>query len=712
MGGLKVGRLFAELHLDKKGFDGALRSAGRGFGGLGAAAAKGMLVVGAALAAGAAASVAFAANFQAQMANVHTLIGPGSESEQRIRELNLDVKDMAIETGKSLEDLSGGLYQVISAFGDTADSTAILKTAAQASTAGLATTTDAVNLLSGVTKGYGDTSKEAVKKASDLAFQTVKLGQTTFPELAASMGKAIPLAKALGVSQEELFGSMATLTGVTGNTAEVSTQLRATFQAIVAGNPKMVKAMRDLGYESGQAMIEQHGLAGTLDILAESTGGNTVQLREMFGSVEAVNAVLALTGPQADAFAEKTAAMGEASGATAEAFEIQQATVSNMMARVQQAVGVLLVSIGEQLLPVFQGLLEWVLANMPMIQAAMESAAITIGEAFTWLVENVWPLLVGAFQFLTEQVIPPLVSAFMWVVEDVIPAIQSAFTSTAEDTMPILAGAFDFITTTVIPAIAKAIQFISEEVVPRLQAVFSAIVGWVKDNWPTISSVVGQVAGAVGTAFTFISNIIKAVWPTVEAVAKVLFPAIGAAATVLFNVLDVAFKAIGGVFEVFGAVAKLVFEGVRLVWGGIADFFEDKLGGVGDAFKGALNFIIDIVNGFIGFLNNIQIDIPRVNIPGTDIGVGGGSIDPFNINTIPHLAKGIRGFGGGLALVGERGPEVVAMPRGADVFSNRESRGLTGSGSREYNIYGVQPGDVMREVMRAERRLAAEWGVT
>ena len=61
------------------------------------------------------------------------------------------------------------------------------------------------NLLSAVTKGYGDTSAEAVQKAADLSFATVRLGQTTFPELAAAMGKVIPLASTLGVEQEQLF---------------------------------------------------------------------------------------------------------------------------------------------------------------------------------------------------------------------------------------------------------------------------------------------------------------------------------------------------------------------------------------------------------------------------------------------------------------------------------------------------------------------------
>ncbi|WP_159429903.1 phage tail tape measure protein [Halarsenatibacter silvermanii] len=120
-----------------------------------------------------------AGDFEEKMAEVHTLLGP--ESEGRIKELEENVKDMSIATGKSLDDLSGGLYQVISAFGESADSAAILETNAKAAAAGMATTTDSINLTSAITKAYGDTSAEAVEDVADLAFQTVRLGYENGP---------------------------------------------------------------------------------------------------------------------------------------------------------------------------------------------------------------------------------------------------------------------------------------------------------------------------------------------------------------------------------------------------------------------------------------------------------------------------------------------------------------------------------------------------
>lgn len=46
---------------------------------------------------------------------------------------------------------------------------------------------------------------------------------------------------------------------------------------------------------------------------------------------------------------------------------------------------------------------------------------------------------------------------------------------------------------------------------------------------------------------------------------------------------------------------------------------------------------------------------------------------------IPGFAMGARNVRGGMAIVGERGPEMVRLPRGSDVYSNSESRAMGGS---------------------------------
>ena len=83
---------------------------------------------------------------------------------------------------------------------------------------------------------------------------------------------------------------MATLTGVTGSTAEVVTQMKATMQAFLSPSKNMQAALKNMGYESGQALLESKGLQGSLDALKDAVGGNELAFAGLFSSVEAQTA--------------------------------------------------------------------------------------------------------------------------------------------------------------------------------------------------------------------------------------------------------------------------------------------------------------------------------------------------------------------------------------------------------------------------------------
>jgi TP901 family phage tail tape measure protein len=356
-----------------------------------------------------AAAVKMSTDFNGAMANVATLI-PGNVD--RVNELKNSVQDMAVVTGKSTGDLADGLYQVISAFGDGAETAKILDINARAAAAGLASTTDAINLTSAVTKGYGDTSAEAVQKAADLAFVTVKLGQTTFPELSSAIGKVIPIAAALNVSQEELFAGFATLTGVTGTAAEVTTQMRGVMAALLKPTEDMQKALKALGIESSAAAIEQLGLVGTVKQVISTTDGSTEAIGKLFANVESLPAVFALTSGQAEVFDEKLKQVKNSSGAMAEAFLEQSegvnaagfawAQFTQKMAVATQRIGDVLLPVlmraGESLMPFLDGLLKLVSAFGSLPQPA-QTTVIALGAVLAAM---------GPVLFVTGQLITAL----------------------------------------------------------------------------------------------------------------------------------------------------------------------------------------------------------------------------------------------------------------------------------------------------------------
>ncbi|TVR41545.1 MAG: hypothetical protein EA392_01540 [Cryomorphaceae bacterium] len=71
------------------------------------------------------------------------------------------------------------------------------------------------------------------------------------------------------------------------------------------------------------------------------------------------------------------------------------------------------------------------------------------------------------------------------------------------------------------------------------------------------------------------------------------------------------------------------------------------------------------------------------------LAAGAGVMASGLFSQIPAYEKGTNFHGGGLALVGEAGPEIVNLPRGSQVHTNRESMGMMGAGGRvEFEIKG------------------------
>src|SRR5512143_267411 len=254
------------------------------------------------------------------MADVASLM-PGNTA--RILEMKGAMSELGHVTGKSSVDLAQGLYQVVSANVAASDQMKVLEIAARASAAGLSTTRESIDLLSLVTKGYGVQSVEATQKVADLALLTVRLGKTTFPELAGAMGTVVPIAAALKVSQEELFAAFATLVGVTGDANEVSTQLKSTMSDMMKPSQEMAAAVAKLGYSGVQAMISNLGLVESVRKLAGTTDGTAEQIGKLFNNVRALPAVFALTEGQAKTFDEKLKEMQNSAGTVTEAMKEQ-----------------------------------------------------------------------------------------------------------------------------------------------------------------------------------------------------------------------------------------------------------------------------------------------------------------------------------------------------------------------------------------------------
>lgn len=305
------------------------------------------------------AAAKMAVDFNEGFGKVQTLI-PGAK--ERVKEFQDEILNLSPAVGKTTKDLTDGLYEVISAFGDSADSAKNLELAAKGATAGGATTKDSIALLSAVTKGYGDTSNIAQKKVSDLAFTTVKLGQTSFPELAASIQRVTSQSNTLKISQEELFSVFSSGTGVIGGAAEVSTKFSALLTEMQKPGDRLAKTFKALGVESGTELIENFGgLQGALQALKSEAEKTGEPISNLFGSAEAGKLALYASGEGAAKFTSDLQAMNQAAGATEQAFKDATTEGPNAFGfQLQQAslnAQAFAVKVGQELIPTLQSLL-------------------------------------------------------------------------------------------------------------------------------------------------------------------------------------------------------------------------------------------------------------------------------------------------------------------------------------------------------------------
>lgn len=667
-----------------------------------------------------------AMEWQQQMQNVATLLD--GDVKGRVAQLNKEVMNLSNSTGIGTQDLTDGLYQVVSAFGDSADASKQLEIAAKAAKAGGATTTDAINLLSAVTKGYGDTSAEAQQKAADLAFATVKLGQTSFPELASSMGQVIPLASTLGAKQEDLFGAMATLTGVTGSTSEVTTQLKATMQAFLSPSTAMQKSLEKLGYASGKEMLESEGLQGALEKLKGSVNDDELAFANLFSSVEAKNAVLALAGTQADNFTEKTRQMYEATGAAETAFKTATDSAEARMAKAKNSITNLGTVLGSMLLPKVGEVAEkvsnlatkfsefaqenpQVIATVAKVAAGLvglkaggliaklgflqvKGGILSVQKAFTMIkglgITKYLSNMGGGFGGILTKV-APLVGVIAAVggaiyyvsthLEQVRGFIQKTFGDEGLAVFDKLWGIITQVGTAIKDAfftsgsgVLDTLKSILPTIINTLQTGLLPILPMIANLFMQILPLIGQLVDAVlpvfisllNTIVPIFQNIIQAILPVLQQLLQALIPVIQLVAEIFANVLGTALQSIANIVS----SVMQVFQGlIDFITGVFTGNWSQAWEGIKSIFSGVFSGLGEIFKApfkvIVSAINTVIRGLNKLKVPDWVPGIGGMGI---NIPEIPGFAKGTNRTPSTF-IAGENGPELITDAANRKVFT-------------------------------------------
>ncbi|HEU6436572.1 MAG TPA: phage tail tape measure protein [Nitratidesulfovibrio sp.] len=311
---------------------------------------KGVLATEAAIATLVAGGFALAINAAGQFGdsfNEITTIISGTDSE--IKGFKDNILDYARTSGSGLADINKAIYNAISSGVDYKDALAGLAVAEKLATAGQADLNGSYDLLTSTLNAYGAKIEDA-SRYSDVFFQTVNLGKTTIPELAASLAQVTGLAATAGMPIETLGASIAALTATGLPTSQAITGIKQALQSIIKPSTEAEKMAQALGIQFNAAALKSKGFDGVLNDVKRSTGGNTAKMAELFGSVDALNSVLILTGKGADRFKGALDAMKNSAGATEAAYAKMADNFSKSNQNLANNLEVTLVQVGEPLL--------------------------------------------------------------------------------------------------------------------------------------------------------------------------------------------------------------------------------------------------------------------------------------------------------------------------------------------------------------------------
>lgn len=274
----------------------------------------------------------FEKQFQHSMKEVATLSsgikGSLTDYMNQVVELTREVPVLANDAAKAL-------YQIVSAGHDGAAGMKVLEVSAKAAVGGVTETATAADGITTLLNAYKLDVSQA-ENISDQLFTTVRLGKTSFGELAKSIAQVAPIAASYGVETEQVLAAVATLTKQGTPTAQAMTQIRASIIAVS-------KVLGDGAFDN---RTYQEALAE----VARQAGGSESKLRELIPEIEAVNAVLGLTGINVQEAAGHLGEMQNATGAAEAAFKEMASAAENQLKLLGNNVTAALRPLGEELL--------------------------------------------------------------------------------------------------------------------------------------------------------------------------------------------------------------------------------------------------------------------------------------------------------------------------------------------------------------------------
>lgn len=280
-----------------------------------------------------------------------------------------------------------------------------------------------------------------------------------------------------------------------------------------------------------------------------------------------------------------------------------------------------------ELMPVFQSLMDWVLAHMPQIQSVFQTVFNVINTVFSTLVTGIQFVIswLQTFADDNKETFTTIWRTIQDTFNQVVSFLQKAWENIkkfwAENGQAILDNA-----KRIFESIWQTVETIFIAVKDIIEQVIGYIVPWVQEKLKVLQKFWQdngqQIMQAVQNAFAFIRAVIETVMPIIQRVIK-------AAWDIISSVFDAAVGIIMGIVKTLASLLTGDFEGIKegltriweSLWNGIKGVVEGAWSLLSDAFsilwdaisgwfKGlvsdAKQWGSDIIQGMINGISNMK----------------------------------------------------------------------------------------------------------
>jgi len=628
---------------------------------LGVTAAVGAAAIGVGVAA-----TKMAGDYQQSMNKVQALTG---SSNQQMQQYDSSLKSLAVNAGVAPKALSEGLYNVISAGYSGASAMNVLTLATEDSKIGMTDATTTTNALTNVMANFKIGAGQANIVNGEM-LQTVTMGKATFSQYASNITKAASTSAQFGQSMETMNAAWATLTASGISAGMATTDYDASLKVMDGNVGKVADSLHKNGIAFDQTKFSSMSYGQQVVYMNNALQQARDKHVAITGATQQASQAISTIAGHIGMYNNDLSQLSnkqEMANKTQQAWSVTQNGFNQQMSRVNAAGQVLMITIGQALLP---ALTKIAAAVAPIISnftvwltksGALQNGVSVLSNGIVSAINIIGRLVsigssvVGFFQHNQlamdglKAVLIGLGVGILAFVATTIPAMVAAFVTWAiaagAAAIATLAAAAPFIligavVAVVVVGIILAIQHWGQ-ISAWLQGIWSATLNFIKGLWGGLGAWFQGIWANIQGAFSSVGSWFQTQFTNAVNGVKNVFGSIGAFFSGIWSGIQNTFSNVGGWFQQKFGQAK---TGAQNGWSGVNSFFQTSGAALQQIWTNTVNGIV----GAFSWLYNHNYYFKNLvdNIQAWMLALGTWMISTWNnlVSTVTGLWSRLTGF--------------------------------------------------------------------